>query len=658
MILKGQVSNNGFRLGLKDVSLPSRRGNIIRRPKLSDWAERDQLQRRKAMIRLHNSLFLQPSTKEGLREAETIPPSSTYPPDTSVARVSSTWEWVQLKKMYSGVSQLPCGNFEEAFIPNKQKIQEVISTLFLFACVCCCILFVHLESSPEILVSGSTVARNSKHITLSPKTTWMDGPEFAKEIKPYLQERASLLGIFPIAALCYILVTFIEDGSSQLAIGPKGDSTLLNDSIDMRAISKTSASFFRTLKTKLQYLSRMKIAALRRQGPGRAPGTGESLRKTMLHSLLTLLRRFNIETLISLDDKLPSTQPPASRFPKIRNDERNSQSQVHNGASVCNPAPLCSGPEAIPLETMVEKYPCYPPGPRQCAPKPTRYPAAEHHFPLTEYSAFVGRLRLKQLANTIHLSNDRYIGCFGFCPPVRVLSVRKSQDVCLTRRDFQPVPILAFPTSYHLPHIARRKKAHDKATTQSSITSTKKTSSDEREKLYPPSPPPLPESEDACDIATCRPAAGIVAFQGKDASTYPDEDVISPSQALFQNATLKVVSASISRSSVYPSKFSINGSLETRHLSLVLFRLHQHSTQIFKRKRRRLSHGTSSSKDSLSQPVKLQAKGSEKELNSSLIVGQTYSRSVTNISATPCSSSVIASSVIANWLAVGISDLS
>ncbi|KAK1486669.1 hypothetical protein CTAM01_12102 [Colletotrichum tamarilloi] len=128
----------------------------------------------------------------------------------------------------------------------------------------------------------------------------MDGPEFAKEIKP-----------LPIR---HGLVHGEVAEEAVVAIGFKGDSTLLNGSINMRAISKTSASFLRTLKRKLQYLSRMKIAALRP------------------------------------NFVLPKKKQTASKL---------------NGASVCNSAPLCSGPEVIPLETMVEKYPCYPPGPRQ-----------------------------------------------------------------------------------------------------------------------------------------------------------------------------------------------------------------------------------------------------------------------------------------------------
>ncbi|KAK1673457.1 hypothetical protein BDP55DRAFT_634073 [Colletotrichum godetiae] len=106
----------------------------------------------------------------------------------------------QLLNTYLGISQLPLRN-SEAFTPNittrgvAATYSEVfvvskfwaglcvMSTLVLLACGCFSVLFVHLASGPEILEYVSTMARNSKYITLSPKTTWMDGPELAKEIK-------------------------------------------------------------------------------------------------------------------------------------------------------------------------------------------------------------------------------------------------------------------------------------------------------------------------------------------------------------------------------------------------------------------------------------------------------------------------------------------
>lgn len=107
----------------------------------------------------------------------------------------------QLLNTYLGISQLPLGDLQEAFIPNVttegvvatysevfmvSKVWVglcVISTLVLLACGCFSVLFVHLASGPEILGYVSTMARNSRYITLSPKTTWMDGPELAKETK-------------------------------------------------------------------------------------------------------------------------------------------------------------------------------------------------------------------------------------------------------------------------------------------------------------------------------------------------------------------------------------------------------------------------------------------------------------------------------------------
>ncbi|KAF5511566.1 hypothetical protein CGCS363_v003691 [Colletotrichum siamense] len=97
----------------------------------------------------------------------------------------------------------------------------LLSSIVLLAGGILSVIFAHLTYGPEILGYVSTTIRNSKFVSVPSETTWMDGPELAKEMKT-LRIRYGLL----------------EDtaGTSVLAVGREEETDRIRDVVKNRRV--------------------------------------------------------------------------------------------------------------------------------------------------------------------------------------------------------------------------------------------------------------------------------------------------------------------------------------------------------------------------------------------------------------------------------------